>query len=492
MGQSHYVAFDLGAESGRAILGTLEGDRLALETKHRFANPSGTLRGTLYWDLLAQWQEIKTGLRMAATDATGKKRTLAGIGIDTWGVDFGLLDEAGNLIGLPVHYRDKRTDGIMEKTFARVPADEIFTATGNQFMPFNTLYQLLALKQQDPAQLAMARQMLFVPDLFNYLLSGVAKIESTIASTSQMINPRTGTWAMDLLEKLSLPTNILGEIVPAGTVLGNLLPDVAAECSAEVCPVIAPACHDTASAVAAAPAQGQDWCYISSGTWSLMGVEIEKPLINDKTRKYNYTNEGGVNGTIRLLRNIMGLWLVQECRRHWVTEGYDHSYAELTQMALTSKPLEVLLDPDHTPFLTPGQMPIKIEAYCKQTRQRPPLTRGSYIRACLEGLALAYRRTLEGLEDILGRKINTIHIVGGGCQNELLNQMTANACGRTVVAGPIEATSIGNILVQAMGTGQIKSLAQGRQIVANSFPVKHYEPKDVEAWQKAYEKFRSL
>jgi rhamnulokinase len=281
-------------------------------------------------------------------------------------------------------------------------------------------------------------------------------------------------------------------VIPSGTVLGPLLPAVAAECGIGQIPVIAPAVHDTASAVAAVPAEGDDWCYVSSGTWSLMGIETPRPIINDKSLKYNYTNEGGVGGSIRFLKNIMGMWLVQECRRHFLKEGYEHSYSELTQMAERAKGLGTLIDPDHAPFLTPGDLPIKIDQFCKDTKQKTPATRGDYVRACLDSLALTYRRTLEGLEDILGRRINVIHIVGGGCQNQLLNQMTADATGRTVVAGPVEATAMGNVLVQAMAIGQIKSLAEARAIVRDSFPVKRFEPRDTKLWDQAYERLRSM
>jgi rhamnulokinase len=295
-----------------------------------------------------------------------------------------------------------------------------------------------------------------------------------------------------MLEKLGLPTKILPEIVPSGSVIGALSRQVADECGVGPVPVIAPACHDTGSAVAAVPAQGEGWCYISSGTWSLMGVEIAEPIINAKTLKYNYTNEGGVGGTIRLLKNIMGLWLVQECRRQFKKDGYDHSYSELTQMAERADGFGAVIDPDFAPFLTPGEMPAKIEQFCKQTKQKAPNTRGEFVRTCLDSLALTYRRTLEGLEDILGRKITTIHIVGGGSQNLLLNQMTADACGRTVVAGPIEGTAIGNILVQAMAVGRIKSLEEARQVARGSFDVKEYKPRDSAKWQAAYSRYQEV
>ena len=497
MAARNFLAFDLGAESGRAVLGTLEDQRLTLEEKHRFANPTGRMRGRLVWNLLSQWEELKSGLRKTAGDTAGHGRrpALHGIGVDTWGVDFGLVGRDGDVLGNPFHYRDPRTDGVMQKTFERVSKERIFDATGVQFMQLNSLYQLIATRDTRPQLLDATETLLFVPDLFNYLFTDVRKSEFSIATTSQMYDPRKKDWARPMLEELGLPTRILPEIVPSGTVLGQLRREVAEECGVGRIPVIAPACHDTASAVASVPAEtsaGGDWCYISSGTWSLMGVEVPEPVINEKSLAYNYTNEGGVGGTIRFLKNIMGLWLVQQCRGQWKSEGYEHSYAELTQMAARSRPFAAVIDPDHQSFLMPGDMPDKIERFCKDTKQRPPHTRGDYVRTCLEGLALAYRRTLEGMEDVLGRKIRVIHIVGGGSQNELLNQMTADACQRPVIAGPVEATAAGNILVQAMATGDVKSLADARAIVRESFEVKRYEPHSAKPWDEAYERFRSM
>lgn len=486
MGVQQFLAFDMGAESGRAVLGKWNGSELTLEEKHRFSNPNGRMSGHLHWNLLQQWEELKTGLRKAGSN-------LDGIGVDTWGVDFGLLDEEGEVIGNPFMYRDARTDGAMERVFAKVAREQVFDQTGIQFMQLNTLFQLFVMAETKSAALRSAKTLLFMPDLFNYLFSGERTSEFSIATTSQMYDPRKMSWATPMLDKLGIPTGILPKVVPSGTVIGSLTKAVADECGVSgAIPVIAPAEHDTGSAVAAVPAQGDDWCYISSGTWSLMGVELSQPVINEKSLSYNYTNEGGVGGTIRFLKNIMGLWLVQECRRHFTKEGYDHSYSELTQMAERAPAFCAMIDPEHAPFLSPGQMPEKIERFCKQTRQQPPSTRGEFVRVCLESLALTYRRTLEGLEDILGRKIATIHIVGGGSQNLLLNQMTADACGRTVVAGPVEGTAIGNILAQAMAVGSVKSLEQARSIVRESFHVKRYEPNNVPRWNTAYAKYREI
>ena len=491
MAHRNFLAFDLGAESGRAVLGRLGGGQLTLEEKHRFPNPNGRINGHLQWNLLGQWEELKTGLRKTVQSG---EADLAGIGVDTWGVDFGLLDRNGDVLGNPFHYRDTRTEGMMEATFQRLGREEIFQQTGVQFMEINSLFQLVAMRQARSPLLEMAESLLFVPDLFNYLFTGVRRNEFSIVSTSQMYDPRKKMWATDLLTALDLPTHIFGQIVPSGTLLGTLREDVAAECGAGLAPVIAPATHDTGSAVAAVPVDGSsdNWCYISSGTWSLMGVELAGPIINAKALEYNYTNEGGVGGTTRFLKNIAGLWPVQECRRFWTREGHDHTYGELTQMAARARPLVSLLNLESKPFLLPGDMPLKIEHYCRQTHQPIPGSRGEHVRAALDSLALTYRKTLLGLEDVLGRRIDVIHIVGGGSQNDLLNQMTADACNRTVVAGPVEATAIGNILVQAMATGDVGTLADARAIIRGSFDVKVFEPRDVGRWNDAFARFTAL
>jgi len=488
MPQDRFIAFDLGAESGRSVVGTLDGDRLSLAETHRFANPMGRIAGHLHWNLLAQWEELKTGLRKSCANAD----SIRGIGIDTWGVDFGLLGRGGTILGNPFMYRDARTDGIMEKAFARVPREEIFQATGIQFMQLNTLFQLCAMAWEKSPLLDCAETLLFMPDLFNFLFTGIARSEFSIATTSQMYDPRARKWASEMLSRLGIPTKILPEIIPSGTVLGEIRAEVAQECGAPRIPLIAPGCHDTASAVAAVPSENPNSCYISSGTWSLMGVEIDQPLINEKTLKYNYTNEGGVTGNFRLLKNIMGLWLVQECRRQFAAEGRDFDYEQLTELAREAHPHIAVIDPDHPPFLSPGKMRQKIREFCEKTSQTAPSTPGEFVRVCLESLALTYRRTLVGLEDILGRRITAIHIVGGGSRNELLNQMTADACGRTVIAGPVEATAIGNILVQAIGLGRIKSLADARDVVRASFEVQRYEPSESKSWEVAATRFAQV
>ncbi len=488
MAENNYLALDFGAESGRAITGTLAGGRVTLAENYRFANPNGRINGHYHWNLMAQWEHVKAGLRKAVEARPG----LASIGVDTWGVDFGLLDRNDELLGNPFMYRDGRTDGMMEKVFDLVSREQVFEATGVQFMQLNSLFQLMAMRQARSPKLDAADTLLFMPDLFNFLFTGEKVNEFSIATTSQMYDPRARGWARGLLEALDLPAHILRKIVPSGTVVGPLLKDVAEECGVGRLPVIAPGCHDTASAVAAVPAEGEDWAYISSGTWSLMGVELPEPVINAKALKYNCTNEGGVGGRIRFLKNIAGLWLVQECRRQWQREGREYSYAELTKLAGEARPLGALIDPDHRPFMSPGDMPGRIREFCRSTHQGEPASVGEVVRTCLESLALTYRQTLLAMEDILGRKLKVLHIVGGGTQNELLNQMAADACGIRVVAGPIEATAVGNVLTQAMALGDVKSVEELRAIVRASFELKSYQPRDGGRWAEAFERYRQI
>jgi rhamnulokinase len=466
-----FLACDLGAESGRVMLGTLADGALILEELHRFLNEPVQLPTGLYWDTLRLFHEIVTGLRVA-----GRTRKLAvdGIGIDTWGVDFGILGDDGALVDNPRHYRDPRNNGMMEKMCAVVPREEIFAQTGIQFMQINSLCQLHALALANGGVLERAATLLFIPDLLNYWLTGVKKAEVTIASTSQFYDPARRTWASPILDRLSIPAKMLPEIVEPGVALGPLLNAVADHTGLGPATVYASAGHDTAAAVAAVPAQDSDFCYISSGTWSLMGVELDAPLINEQSLALNFTNEAGVAGTIRLLKNIAGLWLLQECRRAWALEGNKYSYEELTQAAAGAEPYPGYIHPDA--FLEPGHMPEKITAYCESTGQPVPADHGAMARAILEGLARRYREVLENLESLTGRRFNVIHIVGGGSRNKLLNQLAANATGRVVLAGPTEATAIGNVLVQAIGAGVIPDLASARRLVSSSFPVDRFEP----------------
>ncbi len=490
--QHNFLAFDLGAESGRAILGQFDGERLQLSEVRRFPNGPVRLPDGLHWDVLRLWTEIKRGLALAAQECDAD---LSGIGLDTWGVDFGLLDRDGALVSNPYHYRDGRTDCMIEEACRRVPREEIFEQTGIQFVQINSLYQLLSMVVSNSPALDIAETFLAMPDLFNYWLTGRKVCEFSIATTTQCYDPRQGDWAIPLLERLGVPTHIFPEIVPPGTVLGELLPSVVEDVNVaglSGLPVIAPACHDTGCAVAAVPAEGSDFVYISSGTWSLMGAELPEPVINEQSLAFNLTNEGGVGGPFRLLKNITGLWLVQECRRTWARQGEEFSYADLTQMAAQADPLQSVIDSDCGEFLKPGDMPARIRAFCQGTGQPVPQSKGAVVRCALESLALKYRWVLERLEEILGRRLEPIHIVGGGTKNQLLNQFTADVTGRRVVTGPIEATAAGNVITQAMTLGHIGSLAEGRRIVRNSFDVATYEPAGKSEWDEAYDRFLTV
>jgi len=483
------LAFDFGASSGRAILGIFDGKKLDLTEIHRFSNDPVEVNGNLHWDVLRLFYEIKQGILKAGIQGYND---LDSIGVDTWGVDFGLLDRDGNLIGNPYHYRDKRTDGMMDEAFRIVPRDEIYRQTGIQFMWYNTLFQLLSMRINNSPQLQSTATLLFMPDLFNYFLTGTKSTEYSIASTSQLMNPVSGTWAYELMDRLGIPTGIFTDITKSGTIIGNLNPDIATELRVNRAPVVSVASHDTASAVAAVPASGEDYIYISSGTWSLLGVELSKPIINDKSLKFNFTNEGGVNNTVRFLKNIMGLWLIQECRRQWQREGENLSYSQLEQMAMEPKPFEMFIDPDHNTFAYPGDMPGRIREFCRNTSQAVPQTKSEIMRCIYQSLALKYRYAIECMEEILGRKLPVIHIVGGGIKDRLLSQLTADATGKHVIAGPAEATALGNIAVQAMALGEVGSLKEAREIIKNSVPTEEYIPKDGDAWDAAYDKFRKI
>jgi rhamnulokinase len=464
---SCFLAIDLGAESGRAMLGALNDGQLSLEELHRFPNTPVRLPTGLYWDTLRLFHEIRHALTIC-----GRQRGIAldGIGIDAWGVDFGLLGSDGALLDNTRHYRDARNNGMLERTFAVVPRKQIFAETGIQFMQINSLYQLYAMKLNQSPALTVATRLLFIPDLLNFWLTGVPRAELTIASTSQFYNPATKDWARSLLDQLGLPSSILPEIISPATLLGPLLPEVAeATGIAEGTPVYATACHDTASAVAAVPATGEDWCYISSGTWSLMGVEIDTPIINDRSLELNFTNEVGAGGRIRFLKNIAGLWLLQECRREWALGGLEYTYEQLSSMAAEARSTGIILDPDE--FLEPGQMPRKIANQCGS---HDP---GVICRTILESLAATYRKVLDNLQSLTGKRLDRVHIVGGGSRNQILNQLAADATGRTIVAGPTEATAAGNILVQAIGAGKVRDLAEAREIVRRSFPLATFNPQ---------------
>ena len=469
-----FLALDLGAESGRAIVGRFDGDRLSLEEVHRFPNRPVRVFDHLHWDALRLFDELKKGLAAAG-------RNLASLGVDTWGVDFGLLGPDGALLENPFHYRDARTNGVMERLFAAVPRAEVFERTGIQFLQLNTLYQLYSLRLHRPHLLDHARTLLLMPDLFHYWFTGRISAEYTIATTTKFYDPRRRDWAREMLHTLGLPDGILPQIVPPGTVLGPLLDAVASEAGVPPVPVVAPASHDTGSAVAAVPAEGEDWAFLSSGTWSLLGAEVREPIINDQTLKHNFTNEGGVWGAIRLLKNISGMWLLEECRREWARQGSNLGYAELCDAALAAKPFAARIDPDDPSFLSPGEMPGKIAAYCRRTQQKEPKGPGPLTRVIFESLAAKYRDTLRSLEQIRGRPFRVLHIVGGGSKNAVLCQFTADATGLPVVAGPEEATAIGNVLLQAMALGHLRTPAEARELVRRSCQPRTYEPRDT-AW----------
>jgi rhamnulokinase len=407
-------------------------------------------------------------------------------------VDYGLLDRTGALIGNPYHYRDQRTDGMVEEALRRLPRERIFDLTGIQFMQLNTLYQLFSMVVQQSPLLQTAATLLTTPDLLNYWLTGRKACEFTMATTTQCYDPRRCEWSQPLLEALSIPTRIFPEVVQPGTVLGEVLPDIAEEIGCGRVPVIAPACHDTGSAVAAVPAEVQHFAWISSGTGSIMGAEASDPIVNAASLKYNFTNEGGVNGTWRFSKNIMGLWLVQECRRTWARAGEDLSYTEIARLAAEAEPFRSIIDVDAADFFQPGDMPARIQKYCARTRQPVPETKGAIVRCALESLALKYRWVLDRLEEMLGYRLDPIHIIGGGTQNRLLNQLTADATDRSVVAGPIEATAIGNVLMQAVALGHLKSLDEARAVVRHSFKPETYEPQPSKQWDVAYEKLDKL
>src|SRR5262245_24011275 len=478
------LAIDLGAESGRGILGLFDGARLQLEVIHRFPNEPVNLLDQLVWDAPRLHREI--------LNCIAKAGSIDSVGVDTWGVDFALLGRGGTLLGLPRHYRDPHTETAMELAFRTVPKDEIYRRTGLQFLRFYSLFQLLAMQRDRSPLLDAAESLLMIPDLFHFWLTGIRVNEFTDASTSQMIEAKTRRWDYELASKFHLSTKMLGSIVPPGTMLGPLRKQVASDTGVVPMPVIAPATHDTASAVAAVPAQGNDWAYLSSGTWSLLGTELSEPIITDASLAANFTNEGGVGNTVRFLKNIMGLWLVQESRRSFAKAGHDYSYDELAKLAEAASPLRSLIDPDHASFMLPPDMLAAISAFCNRTNQPVPDSPGAFVRCCLESLALKYRYVLELMESLTSRTVKTLHIVGGGSQNVLLNQFTADAIGRTVLAGPVEATAIGNVLVQALGLRLVSSLEEIRAIVRNSFELVRYEPQNPELWQSAYQRFRNL
>lgn len=484
------LGFDFGASSGRAMLGQFDGERLSISELHRFSNDPVLLAGRYVWDTPRLYFEMKQALIRAKQAGI----PIDALGIDTWGVDFGLLDKKGHLLSLPVHYRDARANGMLEKAFSLVPQKEIFARTGLAFQPFNTLYQLYAMRLEEDWALSAADTLLMMPDLLSYFLTGERGCEYTIASTSQMLNPVSRDWDRELLARFSLPAQILPPITQPGTVRGTLLPELAQETGVGSIPLVAVGSHDTASAVAAVPAQGEHFAYISSGTWSLLGTETRAPLCTDDVMALNYTNEGGVCGTIRLLKNIMGLWIIQECKREWDRRGGTEDFGQLMLLAEQAQPFLAVLDVDDPCFLAPGRMPERIAEYCQRTGQRVPQTKGEICRVVYESLAIKYRWAIEQMEQkLIGHPVDALHIVGGGSKNVMLNKMTASAVGKPVIAGPGEGTVIGNLLMQAMALGEISGLSQLRQVVARSFPTQTYMPEmQRSAWDDAYGRFLRL
>lgn len=485
-----FLAFDFGASSGRAMLAKFDGNKIELEEKHRFSNDPVNINGSLYWDVLRLFYEIRQGILNCVHTGDGD---IDSIGIDTWGVDYGLLDKNDKLLSNPYHYRDTRTDGMYEKAFGIVPKEEIFKETGIAFNWFNTLYQLLSSKLSDDVSLKEAKTMLFMPDLFNFFLTGKKRTEYTVASTSQMFDSQKYDWAREMLDKFGINPDLLPEMVYPGEIIGTVKPELAEELGIKEVPVVAVASHDTGSAVASVPVtDNKDFVYISSGTWSLMGVELDKPNVSDEALKYNFTNEGGVNKSIRFLKNIMGLWLIQESRRQWQREGTLLSFDELEREAREATPFRSLIDPDYSAFETPGNMPERIRKYCEMTNQPVPETTGAVIRTIAESLAFKYRQVVEGMEEVTGKKYSVINIVGGGIKDKMICQFTANATNRVVNAGPVEATSIGNVIVQGIALGAIKDLNEGRKAVQNSFDIAEYTPEDPDAWNEAYKKWQDI
>lgn len=486
-----YLAFDLGAESGRAIAGTLDQGKLTLDTLHRFTTGAVRMGNTLFWDMPGILRELSNGLGLYGQKYGSE---LAGIGVDSWGVDFGLLDKNGELIGNPVHYRDARTNGVPEKLFRKMSRRDIYQYTGIQHMQINTLFQLYAMRLNESPALSIAQKILPIADLINYYLCGETVAEYTLATTTQMLDVHNGSWNSELCQLIGLHRELLPEIVASASVIGTLRDYWSSGAGVNVnTPIIAPACHDTAAAVAAVPAGNRDWLYISSGTWSLLGAELSQPNISDAAFRADFTNEGGVDSTYRFLKNIMGLWLIQECRRTWEQRGQTYDYATLAHLAEHAEPFRTIINPADARFLPPGDMPGRIAQFAQETGQPVPENPGQFIRASLESLALCYRQNIANLREITRLNPQVIHIVGGGSQNNLLNQFAADATGILVKAGPVEATALGNCLMQATSLGDIGSLNEAREIVRNSVQITEFTPSlEREEWDEAFNRYMNL
>lgn len=483
--ETKVLAVDFGASSGRVMLGTFDGNKITAKEIHRFSNDPVIVNGTMYWDVLRLFHEIKQGLIKAKAYGS-----VDSIGVDTWGVDFGLLDEKGYLLENPVHYRDSRTEGMVEKGFTLIPRERFYELTGNQFMEINTAFQLLALKEQRPELLDRVDCLLLMPDLFNYFLSGVKKSERSIVSTTQMSDPLTPGWVMEVAEKFGIPEKILTEVVPTGTLLGPIRKEIQEELGIGDMDVVAVAGHDTQCALTAVPSKEDDFIFVSCGTWSLFGTELEKPVLTKQSEELNITNETGTDGKTSFLKNIIGLWLIQESRRQWIREGKEYSFSELEKLAEAAEPFQSFIDPDAPEFNPAGNVPKRIREYCERTGQKVPQTEGEIVRCINESLALKYRYALEEIKACTGKDYHAIHMVGGGIQSKLLCRFTAYASGIPVIAGPVEATVFGNIAIQLMSKGVIKDLKEAREVIANSEAPTVYEPENGAEWDKAYEFYK--
>ena len=468
------------------MLGSFDGDKITIEEIHRFPNDPVLMNGTLYWDVYRIFFEIKQAIVKALESGDFES-----IGIDTWGVDFGLLREDGSLVECPVHHRDARTRNLMDEAFGKMPREHFYAITGIQFMELNTVFQLWSIVRNRGHLLDQASTMLMMPDLFNFFLTGVKKTEYSIATTTQLLAAKTGSWSSEILETFGIPARIATEIIPSGTLLGSLRQEICQELECPPVKVVAVAGHDTQCAVVAIPSHEKDFLFISSGTWTLFGTEIDKPILNEKSAALNLTNEGGYGGKITFLKNIIGLWLIQESRRQWKREGKDFSYTDLAEMARGAEGFRSYIDPDDPDFMIPGNIPRRIQEYCRRTNQEVPATIPEIARCVYQSLALKYRWALGEIEACTGRRYASLHMVGGGVQDSFLCQLTANACGLPLAAGPVEATVLGNIAVQMMTLGSIRDIAEARRLISDSNPIASYEPQDIEQWNEAYAVFLS-
>ena len=488
MDKRYFLAFDLGASSGRAMLGILEDKKLELKEVHRFKNQMMRIHGSYYWNIYSLFDELKTGLKKCITVFGIQPES---IGIDTWGVDYSLVSKSGQLIGLPFAYRDHRTDNAMEAFFKLLSKKETYLLSGIQFMQFNTLFQLFASVREKHSRLTVAESLLFTPDTLNYLFTGVRKNEYTIASTSQLLKPGLPEWETKLFDSAGVSTDLVEEIVQPGVIIGNILGEIAEDTGSAQIPCIAVASHDTASAIVSVPADGDNWAYLSSGTWSLLGIESAVPIVSEKSLAMNFTNEGGVEGTTRFLKNIMGMWLIQECKRIW-DEEKELDWSEIVNLSNRAKPFACFINPDDSMFLNPGNMPQAVQEFCKNTNQPVPETKGEIARCIYDSLVLKYKYTIGQIEQVTGKTIDKLHIIGGGANNKIMNQLTADATGIPVLAGPTEATATGNIMIQAKALGAVHSLSEIRTLIKDSFDVVEYLPSPKLNWEAAYKKFLTL